>query len=110
VDLAFSSEERAFRAEVREFIAAHLPAEIRRKVQSGEALEKSDYVRWHRILFERGWVAPNWPERYGGPGWDAVRRYIFNEEIAYGWAPRSIPFGLLMLGAAHAILAAHPKR
>jgi alkylation response protein AidB-like acyl-CoA dehydrogenase len=98
VDLAFSPDERAFRAEVREFIAAHLPDEIRRKVQAGEPLEKDDFLRWHRILFERGWVAPNWPERYGGPGWDAVRRYIFNEELAYGWTPRSIPFGLLMLG------------
>lgn len=98
MDLAFSPQERAFRTEVREFIATHLPDEIRRKVRAGESLEKDDYVRWHRILFERGWVAPNWPKRYGGPGWDAVRRYIFNEEIAYGWAPRSIPFGLLMVG------------
>jgi alkylation response protein AidB-like acyl-CoA dehydrogenase len=97
MDLAFSPEERAFRDEVRAFIAAHLPDDIRRKVQAGDPLEKDDYARWQRILFERGWVAPNWPREYGGPGWSAVQKHVFREEIAYGWAPRLLPFGLQMV-------------
>ena len=98
MDLSFTPEERAFRDEVRDFIATHLPDEIRAKVRDGSALGKGDFVRWQRILYERGWIAPSWPREHGGTGWDPVRRHIFEEELAYGWAPRTIPFGLLMVG------------
>lgn len=98
MDLAYSPEESAFRSEVRTFIAERLPAEIREKVRGGAALVKDDYVRWQRILYERGWIAPSWPRAYGGTGWTAVERHIFEEELAFGWAPRTVPFGLLMLG------------
>jgi alkylation response protein AidB-like acyl-CoA dehydrogenase len=97
MDLTFSAQERAFRDEVRAWIAAHLPGDIRRKVQTGEKLEKDDYYRWHRMLFERGWAAPGWPSAHGGTGWDAIQRHIFLEEIAKGWAPRMLPFGLNMV-------------
>jgi alkylation response protein AidB-like acyl-CoA dehydrogenase len=97
MNLTYDAQERAFRDDVRAFIAAHLPPHIRTKVQAGSSLERDDYARWHRILFERGWAAPNWPVQYGGTGWDAVRRHIFSEEIAFGWAPRMLPFGLSMV-------------
>jgi alkylation response protein AidB-like acyl-CoA dehydrogenase len=97
MDLAFSPEDLAFRDEVRAFIQTRMPDDIRRKVQAGDHLEKDDYYRWHRILFERGWSAPNWPKEYGGPGWNAVQRHIFYEEHAFGWAPRMLPFGLSMV-------------
>jgi alkylation response protein AidB-like acyl-CoA dehydrogenase len=97
MDLAFSPAELAFRDEVRQFIAQALPEDIRTKVRSGAPLAKDDYVRWQRLLHERGWSAPGWPVAYGGTGWSAVQRHIFEEELAYGWAPRIIPFGLLMV-------------
>jgi alkylation response protein AidB-like acyl-CoA dehydrogenase len=97
MDLAFSPEEVAFRDEVRSFIASELPDDIRRKVQAGDALSKDDHMRWHRVLYARGWAAPNWPKQYGGPGWTAVQKHIFDEEIAYGWALRMLPFGLQMV-------------
>jgi alkylation response protein AidB-like acyl-CoA dehydrogenase len=97
MDLAFSPEERAFRDEVRAFIAERLPADIRRKVQAGDPLVKDDYARWHRILSERGWVAPNWPKQYGGTGWTPVQKHIWEEEVSRGWAPRLLPFGLSMV-------------
>jgi len=97
MDLAFSTQERAFRDEVREFIATQLPEDIRRKVQAGDHLVKDDYFRWHRILHERGWVAPGWPVELGGTDWTPVQRHIFYEEFAYGWAPRLLPFGLNMV-------------
>ena len=37
---------------------------------------------WHAILNEQGWLAPNWPKEYGGAGWNAVQRHIFEEECA----------------------------
>lgn len=97
MDLAFSPEDLAFRDEVRSFIATRLPDDIRRTVQNGDHLDKDHYYRWHRILFERGWAAPNWPKAYGGTGWNAVQRHIFEEEHASGWAPRMLPFGLSMV-------------
>lgn len=98
MDLAFTPEERAFANEVRDFIAQRLPEEIREKVRHGKPLEREDHVRWQRILFERGWIAPTWPVEFGGPGWTPVQRHLFEEEMAYGSAPRIVPFGLFMLG------------
>jgi alkylation response protein AidB-like acyl-CoA dehydrogenase len=98
MDLAFTPEELAFQSEVRAFIAQSLPQEIREKVQRGKSLEKEDHVRWQRILYERGWIAPSWPVEHGGPGWSPVQRHLFEEELAFGCAPRIVPFGLLMLG------------
>ena len=97
MNLTYSAHDRAFRHEVRDFIATHLPPQIRERVRTGESLEKDDYYRWHRVLYERGWAAPNWPVEYGGTGWNAIRRHIFSEEIAFGWAPRMLPFGLSMV-------------
>jgi alkylation response protein AidB-like acyl-CoA dehydrogenase len=39
-----------------------------------------------------------WPVEYGGPGWNAVQRHIFDEECALANTPRIVPFGLGMLG------------
>ncbi len=97
MDLSFSPEERAFREEVRTFVREKLPDDIRRKVQNGDALVKDDQYRWHRALFERGWAAVGWPAALGGPQFTPVQRHIFYEELAYGWAPRLLPFGLNMV-------------
>ncbi len=91
-------EDQAFRAEVREFVAAHLPAEIRDRVLNFQRVEREDYVRWQKILHARGWGAPGWPKEHGGAGWNATQRTIFDEECFHGGAPRQMPFGLSMVG------------
>ncbi|MGE0313773.1 MAG: acyl-CoA dehydrogenase family protein [Lautropia sp.] len=96
--LAFTPEQQAFRLEVRRFVRDRLPADIRRKVELGLRLERDDYVAWFRILHERGWLTPNWPREWGGPGWDPVQRYLFDEETLLGGAPRIIASGIQMLG------------
>jgi len=98
MDLRFTPEELEFREEVRAFLAASLPAEIRRKMLEGLHVAAADTVRWQRILFEKGWGGPNWPKEFGGTGWDPVRQYIFEEESAAAGAPRLLPFGLKMVG------------
>ena len=98
MDLAFRPAELAFRDDVRAFIAQELPADVRAKVRYGDPLVKSDYERWQRALFARGWGAPTWPTAFGGTGWTAVQRHIFSEECAAGWVPRQLPFGLNMVG------------
>ena len=98
MDLAFSPEEQAFRAEVDAFVAERLPLHIREAMRLGRGLDKSDHGRWQRILNDRGWAAPHWPEEHGGAGWDATRRYLFSEALAAGDAPELPPFGLNMVG------------
>lgn len=96
--LEFSAAEEVFRLEVREFVRTRLPADIKRKVELGLRLEHEDYVTWFRILEERGWITPGWPVEHGGPGWNHVQRYIFDEETLLGGAPRIIASGIQMLG------------
>jgi alkylation response protein AidB-like acyl-CoA dehydrogenase len=99
MDLDYSPEERAFRDEVRAWLRANLPADLREKVARYDELSRDDLLRWHRILARKGWVAPSWPEAWGGTGWDVVRRYIFEEECGLAGAPPLIPFGLTMCAA-----------
>lgn len=96
--LQFSAADEAFRLEVRAFVKDKLPADIRRKVELGLRLEHADYVTWFRILEARGWLTPGWPVEHGGPGWNHVQRYIFDEETLLGGAPRIIASGIQMLG------------
>ncbi|MCX7273795.1 MAG: acyl-CoA dehydrogenase family protein [Burkholderiales bacterium] len=96
MDLNYSAEETAFRDEVRGWLSANIPADLRRKVLDYEELSKEDLVRWHRILAAKGCVAPTWPKEWGGTDWDATQRYIFEEEYALAGAPPIAPFGPTM--------------
>ena len=98
MDLNYSAEELAFRDQVRGWLEANLPADLREKVAHYAHLSKDDLLRWHRILAKQGWVAPGWPKEWGGTGWNVVQRYIFEEELGYVGSPPLIPFGLTMCG------------
>ena len=98
MDLNYSAEELAFRDEVRAWLRANLPGDLREKVESYAHLSKEELLRWHRILAKKGWVAPAWPREWGGTGWNVVQRYIFEEELGFAGSPMLIPFGLSMCG------------
>ena len=98
MDLSFTPEEQRFRDEVRAFLDASLPPDLRAKVLDGLHVPREDTVRWQRILHARGWGGPAWPVEFGGTGWDPVRQYVFEEECAAAGAPRLLPFGLKMVG------------
>jgi len=96
MDLNYSKEELAFRDEVSGWLADNLPADLRDKVARYAHLSRDDLLRWHQILAARGWIAPSWPQEWGGTGWNVVQRYIFDEACGYAGAPPLVPFGLLM--------------
>ncbi|MFQ1699994.1 acyl-CoA dehydrogenase family protein [Loktanella agnita] len=98
MDLQFTQEEDAFRAEVKAFIADNLPDHIQRKVRSGTPLDKEDFEAWHAALNSRNWLGATWPKEHGGPGWNNTQRHIFAEEAALAYAPRLVAFGVSMLG------------
>jgi alkylation response protein AidB-like acyl-CoA dehydrogenase len=97
MDLTYTGDDLAFRDQVRTFLEAELPADLRHKVDNHLRLHKEDYVRWHRILARQGWVAPGWPREFGGPGWTPVQRHIFEEECARAGTPPILPFGVNMV-------------
>ncbi|MEP1442876.1 MAG: acyl-CoA dehydrogenase family protein [Hyphomicrobiales bacterium] len=97
MDLEFSSEEDAFRDEVKAFLKEKLTKRLSDKVKAGQRLTKEDYEEWHAVLNEQGWLAPSWPEEYGGTNWSAIDKHIAEEEFALAGAPRTVPFGVNML-------------
>ena len=104
MDLRFTPEENAFRAEVRDFFETSLPADIRRKQKLGQRLAKEDVVTWQRILNRKGWACPLWPVEYGGTGWDAVRYFIFKEESYRACAPDALSHNITQTGP---VICAH---
>ncbi|MGO9426077.1 MAG: acyl-CoA dehydrogenase family protein [Steroidobacteraceae bacterium] len=97
MDLNYTAEEESFRAEVRAFLQAELPADIRDRMRSGRRVRKDDIVRWQKILYRRGWGAGMWPERFGGAGWSVVEQHIFEEEGAAAGAPPQLAFSVRMV-------------
>ena len=97
MDLAFTPEEQAFRDEVRAWVRSNLPPEISHKVHNALRLTRDDLQGWAKILGKKGWLASGWPQQFGGPGWTAVQKHLFEEECALAGAPRVVPFGPVMV-------------
>jgi alkylation response protein AidB-like acyl-CoA dehydrogenase len=97
MDLDFSPQDEAFRAEARAFIAESYPKALRDKQGAEEALTKEDYFSWHRILAKKGWAVPSWPIEWGGTGWTPTQKYIWSEEQAFADTIQILPFGVAML-------------
>ena len=97
MDLAYTPEEQAFREEVRAWINQHLDPALAAKVRNGLRLERDDIQGWAKILGKKGWLAYGWPQEFGGPGWGAVQKHRFAEELARAGAPAILPFGPVMV-------------
>ncbi|MBB5209893.1 acyl-CoA dehydrogenase family protein [Microbulbifer hydrolyticus] len=93
----YTPEEQEFRNQVRQFLKEKLPEDIRRKCLIGMHLDKEDCERWQKILYQQGWAAVNWPKEYGGTGWTATQKNIFETECALAGAPEVTPFGMKMV-------------
>jgi alkylation response protein AidB-like acyl-CoA dehydrogenase len=97
MELQLSSEDAAFRDEVREFIAENYPTEMR--VPNPETdLSKEQMLLWHRILHRKGWIAPLWPKQYGGPGWSITQRFLFERETTRAGTLPPLAFSVTMVG------------
>ncbi|MCW5730968.1 MAG: acyl-CoA dehydrogenase family protein [Alphaproteobacteria bacterium] len=99
MDLKFSAEELRFRDEVRRFIDDNFDTELRAAMARTRTgyIDKHLHVRWQKRLAAKGWLAPNWPVEYGGPGWTPVQKYIFEQEMSSAGTPIVVPFGPKML-------------
>lgn len=93
MDLSFSESEEAFRAELRAWLAANLPAGWGSD-DSPEPETLEEEVRfllaWQQKLAGGGWVGVHWPKAYGGRGATTVENYVLQEEMARARAPEII--------------------
>lgn len=99
MDLTLTEDQRRFRDTVRNFLDQALTDELR----AGQARTIGVYpepdvaLAWQRKLHERGWAAPSWPAEYGGAGWTALERFIFECECALAGAPIIYPIGIRLV-------------
>ena len=98
MDLRFTPEENAFRAEVRRVCLTEVPAAVRKKVEDGRHLDKADWVAAHKALHRNGMAAPHWPREWGGQSWTAIEHHIYNEELQGCSVPQPLPFNVSMCG------------
>lgn len=99
MDLTIAREDLAFRDEVRRFLEENVPESLQRKVELTTAFltEPDISLEFHKALHKKGWSVFNWPKEYGGPGWTAAQRYIFDTECARYDAPMYNGAGRMML-------------
>jgi len=108
MDWSDTTEQAAFRSEVRSFVQERLPDRYRQPASrhnwqhdrsSAIAEESEAAMSWTAALGERGWVAPHWPREYGGADLTSMEQFIFNQEMAFAGAPGAASVhGVAMLG------------
>jgi pimeloyl-CoA dehydrogenase large subunit len=98
MDLSFTAEELAFRAEMRAFFRTKIPESIRAKVAEGEGMTKDDLVTAQRIMHDHGLATVNWPVEWGGKDWSPVQVYLYQDEMQQANAPTPIAFNVSMVG------------
>jgi len=92
---ALPANDQEFRLQVREWLAANFPAELRFPTRR---LDFRQAMAWHRTLAAQGWVAPGWPREYGGMGLSSYQQVIFSEELDRAGVVVIPNFGITMLG------------
>jgi alkylation response protein AidB-like acyl-CoA dehydrogenase len=102
INLGDSEAEAAWRKEVREFIEAEAPSELRRGGGDGEGglFGRLGAVKaWRDKVATKGWIAPSWPKKYGGAEMSVVEQFVMNEEFAEAGVPANVGgFGVMMIG------------
>ena len=100
MNITFSSQDEAFRAEVQSFLESALTNDLKEAGRKKTSIWQEPFSAnaWQQILFQKGWLVPEWPVEYGGTGWSLSERYIFAQECARYETPGISPMGLKMCG------------
>jgi len=85
----------AFRVEVRAFFEAEYPPALRYILRRARWAEMK---AWWRKLYEKGWVAPNWPPEWGGMGLEAGKMVVLLEEMERHGVARTPDQGITQVG------------
>ena len=97
MQLSYTPEQNAFRAEVRTWLEANAPRAPLASYDTREGFEQ--HRQWEARLAQGGWSSVTWPQALGGRGSDLVEWLIFEEEYARADCPLRInQNGILLLG------------
>ena len=97
MQVLYTPEQQAFRAEVRAWMEAHVPKEPLVTLECREGYDQ--HVEWERTLASGNWGMVTWPEQFGGRGLDLIQWLIFEEEYFRAGGPnRANQNGIFLLG------------
>lgn len=97
MQLAFTEQQQAFRKEIREWLAANVPAEPLQTFDTEEGFQQ--HREWEATLNQGRWGMVTWPEALGGRGCDLIEWLIFEEEYYRAGAPLRVnQNGIFLLG------------
>ncbi len=118
MDWRDTPEQAELREEVRRFIRERFPEGYRPDVEREQSLEPEDVYgyewavdrksedperreaaqEWAAALAEKGWIAPHWPEEYGGAGLTTMEELILQEEMLRARVPPVNGIAVYLLG------------
>jgi alkylation response protein AidB-like acyl-CoA dehydrogenase len=92
MDFQYTAEQESFRKELRGWLDAHLPPDLRVDDPTDErvAPDRPTFERrraWQRRMYDAGWVGISWPKAYGGRGATLMEQVIYDEECFRAKAP-----------------------
>ncbi|ORV89839.1 acyl-CoA dehydrogenase [Mycobacterium interjectum] len=88
MDFELDAGQRAWLAEVRDFLRQNVTAELRAELaQHDLELPDGEVARFRRKIGEKGWFGLNWPREYGGLGLGAVHQHLLMSEFEYWGMP-----------------------
>lgn len=97
LNLHFTPQQDAFRAEVRDWMAQHVPETRLKTLECKEGFDQ--HREWERTLKSGDWGMVTWPKEYGGRGCNLIEWLIFEEEYYRADAPlRVSQNGIFLLG------------
>src|SRR5438045_9093832 len=98
MDFEFSEREEAFRKEVRAWLEANVPDELRGRAFASSRADVEEVRRlraWQKRMWEAGYVGMNWPRECGGRGAPLTEQIILYQEMApEDWRQRGNHGGL----------------
>src|SRR5271155_816744 len=88
MDFNFSAEDEGFRHELRTWLEANVPKDLKPRGDIDMLHEEApdDWklrLQFHRKMHAAGWVGISWPKEYGGRGASLMQQIIYNEEMAH---------------------------
>jgi alkylation response protein AidB-like acyl-CoA dehydrogenase len=97
MDFRLSTEDEAFRAELRQFLQDEMPADWLGASRNPDNEDWGFTLQLRKKLAQKGWLTMHWPHEYGGQGAPQIKSTLFADEVSYASAPGRDIFGVRML-------------
>jgi len=113
MDMKYSKTDLEFRDEVRTFLDDKLEEKFIKSLDQtpGVFVEPDELGKeWHTIMYQQGWITPNWPVEHGGTAWTPMQNYIFEKELAQRSVPRPSPISIRLIGPVLCEYGTEPQK